>query len=234
MRSKLQKLHHRTRPFSVLCALRNFSTSRILESTGGARAAASFQDFFLVACDGNHSNHGREIHHDMTCRGINKNKTHGNNLRLSSHKRSPQDFWSPQCMLHFFHSTLSGINGAHPLQYPPNKNNSHTIHVWYIYIHSPYKSTIHVGKYMPVPPVSIKGMGWFEFLNPPQFRCFCRVPQLLSFLPLPSLSRYGPRAEISPQVRSVAPCEVPPQSPPSLPGIRVENEYTTQLRTTEN
>lgn len=56
MRSKLQKLHHRTRPFSVLCALRNFSTSWILESTGGARAAASCWDFFLVAGDGNHSN----------------------------------------------------------------------------------------------------------------------------------------------------------------------------------
>lgn len=69
MRSKLQKLHHRTRPFSVLCALRNFSTSWSLESTGGARAAASCWDFFLVAGDGNHSNHGSK-NITMTCRDV--------------------------------------------------------------------------------------------------------------------------------------------------------------------
>lgn len=80
MRSKLQKLHHRTRPFSVLCALRNFSTSWSLESTGGARAAASCWDVFLVAGDGNHSNHGsKKI--TMTCRDVvasTKTKRHGN------------------------------------------------------------------------------------------------------------------------------------------------------------
>ena len=61
----------------------------------------------------------------------------------------------------------------------------------------------------------------------PKFPCFFfwsqRVPQLLSSLPLPFLSRYGPRAAHSPQVRYVAPSEGPRPSLPLLPGNRFWN-----------
>ena len=149
-----------------------------------------FGDFFLVAGDGNHSNHGfKNInHHDMPwCRGINKNQKTWEQLKKKTVKsqKLPQEI-AFQTWFYIVIASLASNSWSSMIQYPP-----------------PPKKNI------KNPPPNSLGL-------------FGRdgVPQLLSSLPLPFLSRYGPRAVHSPQVRYVAPSEGPRPSLPLLPGDR--------------
>ena len=190
MRSKLQKLHHRTRPFSVLCALRNFSTSWSLESTGGARAAASFWRFLSCGWWWEPQQPWFQEHQSPWHAVMSWHQQKPKDMRTTEKKtvksqKLPQEI-AFQTWFYIVIASLASNSWSSMIQYPP-----------------PPKKNI------KNPPPNSLGL-------------FGRdgVPQLLSSLPLPFLSRYGPRAVHSPQVRYVAPSEGPRPSLPLLPGDR--------------
>ena len=88
-------------------------------------------------------------------------------LQTASYKTPRSRFRGTKFSVEWQNSKLQIVRETPPWKYCKTTTNSNPIqiHVWYIYLHLPWKSTIHVGKYTsPMDPMGTLMLKWTTFV----------------------------------------------------------------------